>query len=37
VPAGRVLRAVGAEWLYLTYEDADGFTVLEWRPRPDGE
>ena len=33
VPAGRVLRAAGKEWLYLTYEDDDGFTILEWRRR----
>lgn len=34
IPAGRELRAVGEAWLYFTYEDADGFTVLEWRARP---
>lgn len=37
VPAGRELRAVGEAWLYFTYEDADGFTVLEWRARPRGD
>lgn len=37
VPAGRELRTVGEAWLYFTYEDADGFTVLEWRARPLGD
>ena len=37
VPADRELRAVGEAWLYFTYEDADGFTVLEWRARPLGD
>lgn len=34
VPADRELRAVGEAWLYFTFEDKDGFTVLEWRARP---
>ena len=34
IPSGRELRAVGEGWLYFTYEDADGFTVVEWRARP---
>lgn len=37
VPAGRELRTVGEAWLYFTFEDADGFTVVEWRARPVGE
>jgi hypothetical protein len=37
VPAGRELRTVGERWVYFTFEDADGFTVLEWRARPFGE
>jgi hypothetical protein len=34
MPMGRNLAAVGREWLYLSREDADGFTILEWRRRP---
>jgi hypothetical protein len=34
IPSGHKLAAVGREWVYLSREDLDGFTVLEWRKRP---
>jgi hypothetical protein len=34
IPRGHKLVAVGREWVYLSHEDPDGFTTLEWRRRP---
>jgi hypothetical protein len=34
IPIDQKLAAVGREWVYLSHEDRDGFTVLEWRRRP---
>lgn len=36
IPNGRKVRFITEDWIFSTLEDADGFTILEWRARPDG-